>query len=217
MLIRCDVTEERRPDVLNLILVAPPVFIKYRRIRFPFVLVLLTFFVPAMALDSDQNLWELLRNGGHVILMRHALAPGTGDPPEFALRDCDTQRNLSDEGRNQAKRIGERFRTNGIDHALVFSSQWCRCLDTAKLLKLGPVSELPFLNSFYERYENRDIQTRELRQWLAKQDLDTLHVLVTHQVNISAFTDNFAGSGEMIIVRRDDGGKFIVVGSIETP
>ena len=180
------------------------------------VLIFLTLLVPAIASDADQSLWEALDNGGYVVFMRHALAPGTGDPPQFKLRDCDTQRNLSEEGRNQAKRIGDRIRANGINHALVYSSQWCRCLDTARLLDLGQVTELSFLNSFYERYENRDIQTRQLRQWLAKQDLDDLHVLVTHQVNISAFTNSFASSGEMIVVRRDDGGKFVIVGSIET-
>lgn len=148
--------------------------------------------------------------------MRHALAPGTGDPPEFSVNDCSTQRNLSDEGRQQAKRIGDRFRANGIQEAVVFSSQWCRCMDTAELLGLGAVTELPVINSFFQDYSRREPQTKMLREWLGKQDFAKPLVLVTHQVNINALTNVYTSSGEMVIVRINKSGELSVAGSIET-
>jgi phosphohistidine phosphatase SixA len=172
--------------------------------------------IPGSATDDEKDLWSAMRSGGYVVLMRHAIAPGTGDPPNFQLDDCNTQRNLSDEGREQAVRIGARFRENGILSALVFSSQWCRCLETAKLLDLGPVHELSILNSFFRQYELRDQQTRMLQEWLDKQQLDRPVVLVTHQVNISALTDVFATSGEMVIIRRFGTDRISVVGRIST-
>jgi len=173
---------------------------------------------PLLGLANDTNqeetLWKALRSGGHVALMRHALAPGTGDPPEFSIVDCSTQRNLSDEGRQQAKRIGDRFRANGISSALVYSSQWCRCVDTAELLELGVVKELPTLNSFFQDFERRQPQSQQLRKWIAKQNLDKPLVLVTHQVNINALTNVYTSSGEMVIVRRNDDGNITVLGNI---
>ncbi len=165
---------------------------------------------------ETAELWSALRSGGHVALLRHAIAPGTGDPPGFALGDCGTQRNLSDEGRVQAERIGARFAANGIAQAEVFSSQWCRCLETAQLLGLGSVEQLPVLNSFFQRAERRDRQTRALETWLAGRALDRPLVLVTHQVNISALTGVFPASGELVVLRRSENGALSVVGSIET-
>ena len=165
---------------------------------------------------ADLRTWQALKSGGHLALLRHALAPGTGDPSDFVLRDCTTQRNLSQEGRAQADRIGDRFRANGIAAAKVYSSQWCRCLETADLLGLGPVEELPALNSFFRRSELRDPQTRALRTWIEGADLDEPAVLVTHQVNITALTGVFPASGELVIVRFDRSGELSVVGTIET-
>jgi phosphohistidine phosphatase SixA len=99
--------------------------------------------------------------------------------------------------------------------ARVFSSQWCRCRETAELLELGPVNELPALNSFYQRPENRKPQTEALREWLEKQDLSSVHVLVTHQVNITALTGVFPSSGELVIVRAPGNGDITVIGTIE--
>lgn len=171
-------------------------------------------FIPGFSPADDTELWNALRTGGHAALLRHSLAPGSGDPPGFTLRQCSTQRNLSDDGREQSKRIGERFRANGIASAQVFSSQWCRCLETARLLGLGAVRELPALNSFYQHYERRDRQTRALEEWLANRALDTPHVLVTHQVNISALTDVYPAEGTLVIVRRSEAGKISVIGTI---
>lgn len=171
---------------------------------------------PAATAGSEQALWDALRSGGHVALLRHALAPGTGDPPEFTLGDCSTQRNLSDTGRAQARRIGERFRANGIDSAPVLTSQWCRCRETAELLGLGQVTDLPILNSFFQRPGQRQPQTAALRDWLGEQDLGPVHVLVTHQVNITALTGVYPSSGELVVVRSLNSGDVQVIGSIET-
>lgn len=149
-------------------------------------------------------------------LLRHAIAPGTGDPPVFTIGDCGTQRNLSDEGRAQAARIGARFRANGIPAVRVFSSQWCRCLETSRHLELGPVQELPFLNSFFASPEHGDEQTRVLRKWLAGQPLGEPLVLVTHQVNITTLTGVYPRSGELVVLRRTEAGEVAVAGTIET-
>ena len=189
----------------------------WRRVGTTFTLTLgLLCTAPGLSAAGDAVLWSALRSGGHVALLRHAIAPGIGDPPEFTLRDCGTQRNLSDEGRDQAARIGARFRANGIETARVFASQWCRCLETARLLELGPIEELPILNSFFEHQERRDPQTQALKEWLASQDLNKPLVLVTHQVNITALTGVHLASGELVIVRRSEKGEITVAGSIET-
>ena len=172
-------------------------------------------FMFAYAADSQQ-FWPALESGGHIVLLRHALAPGTGDPPGFDVADCATQRNLSERGREQARRIRTLFRSNGIDSARVYSSQWCRCLETARLLELGPVTELPILNSFFQVYHRRDKQTRQLTEWLARQDLSVPLVLVTHQVNITALTGVFPGSGELVLLRYDKSAEFTVVGTLTT-
>lgn len=172
--------------------------------------------LPGPSVAGEAVAWKGLRSGGHVALVRHALAPGTGDPAAFTLDDCSTQRNLSDAGRAQAARIGARFRAKGIKTAQVFSSEWCRCLETAELLGLGPVKAMPILNSFYERRENQDRQTRALEAWVAGQNFDRPVVLVTHQVNITALTGAFATSGEMVVIRRSESGGITVVGMIET-
>ncbi len=170
---------------------------------------------PGLA-SENAALWQKLGDGSHFAMIRHALAPGVGDPGEFKLRDCTTQRNLNDEGRAQARHIGALFQTNGIAAAKVYSSQWCRCLDTARLMALGDVTEMPAVNSFYQRYENREKQLAAFNTWLSNADLSTPTVLVTHQVVISAVTNGFASSGEIVIVRRISDAGIEVVGRIET-
>lgn len=164
---------------------------------------------------SDSALWQAAKTPGHFVLIRHALAPGTGDPPQFRIGDCTTQRNLSAEGRAQAQRIGDRFRQHGIDAASVHSSQWCRCLDTARLLNLGSVQPNERLNSFFSDRTQASPQTTRLRDWLSKQPLTAPLVLVTHQVNITELTGVYPGSGEVVIARRRPGGELEVVGTIK--
>jgi phosphohistidine phosphatase SixA len=181
-----------------------------------FVLLVFCYSTPGVAAAEEAELWRALASRGHVALLRHAIAPGTGDPPDFAVGDCSTQRNLSQEGRAQAERIGNRFRDNGIEAARVVSSQWCRCLDTAELLGLGAVEELPLLNSFYQRTERRKPQTEALNEWLAGQEILGPLVLVTHQVNISALTGVYVASGELVVIQIAENGEIEVLGSIET-
>jgi len=180
------------------------------------VCLVIGFPVAGFAGEENAYLLQRLEAGHSFIVMRHAIAPGTGDPANFSLRDCSTQRNLSDIGRKQALAIGETLRANGIIKAKVFSSQWCRCLETAELLKLGAVRELPPLNSFFQKYEHRDVQTKNLQKWLNTRDFTIPHVLVTHQVNITALTGYYPASGEMVIVQRSNSGDIEVVGTIKT-
>lgn len=165
---------------------------------------------------AQTNPWATLRTPGHFALIRHALAPGTLDPPGFKLDDCSTQRNLSAVGRTQAERIGDLFRANGIAAAQLHSSQWCRCLETAALLKLGGVTPQPLLNSFAQNRERATQQTAALRSWLAALELSQPTALVTHQVVISALTETSTASGEIVVMRREPGGSFSVQARIAT-
>ena len=178
--------------------------------------------IAAVGLSSDASsagdasrLLDAVRTGKAFAIMRHALAPGFSDPAGFDVDDCSTQRNLSDEGRAQARAIGATFRKGGISEASVFSSAWCRCLETARLLGLGPVAKLPPLNSFFEARERRDAQTSALRDWLMDYKQEKPLVLVTHQVNITALTGSYTSSGETVIARIDENGRVAVLGSIK--
>ena len=134
---------------------------------------------------STQFAIEALTKPGHVAIMRHAIAPGTGDPANFSVGDCSTQRVLSAEGKEQAKQIGDFLRENGgVQSMQVYSSQWCRCLDTAQLLNFGDVTELPMINSFFNQWETKESQTRDTLNWLRELNADAPVMLVTHQVNI---------------------------------
>ena len=177
---------------------------------------LIAVLINSVGLSHADGLWDALKSGNHLVLMRHALAPGYGDPANFDVKECRTQRNLNEVGRQQSIDIGDLFRSNGIDKAIVLSSQWCRCLATANLLNLGNVSELPFLNSFFENFYREQFQTDETIQWIRNAPLRIPTILVSHQVNIAALTGYSAASGEMVFVRRSTDGRFKVIGSIQT-
>lgn len=154
---------------------------------------------------EDADLAARLQKGGAVLLLRHAYAPGTGDPEGFRLDDCTTQRNLNDAGREQARSIGTWLRAHGIEHARVYSSEWCRCLETAELLGLGPVTPLPALNSFFERRGDRGPNLAALEAFLAGQPPNGEPiVLVTHQVTITALSGIYPASGETLLMRLSD-------------
>ena len=163
-----------------------------------------------------DNLWSSLKSDNHLALIRHALAPGYSDPDYFDVKDCKTQRNLNDEGRYQSKKIGDLFRSNGVGKATVYSSQWCRCLDTARLLDIGEVSKLPSLNSFFEYFEREKSQTEQTMRWIQNAPLNTPTILVSHQVNIIALTGYSPTSGEIVFVRRKTDGTLSMTGSIQT-
>jgi phosphohistidine phosphatase SixA len=179
------------------------------------MLLLATALVPvASAAGDDSQLWQAVARGGHVLLMRHAQAPGGGDPAGFRLEDCATQRNLNSAGQDQARQIGDAFRRAGVTRAQVFSSRWCRCLETGQLLALGKVTPLPALDSFFSNPEREREQTSEILAFIKVADLSTPLVLVTHQVNITALTGVFPGSGEIVVARSLPEGKLHVVGRL---
>ena len=152
--------------------------------------------------DGSAAVERWLREGGVVIAFRHALAPGTFDPPEFRLGDCSTQRNLNDEGRAQARRIGQWFSSRGLKPARVRSSPWCRCVDTAQLA-FGRYAQWPALNSFFQGQGDGNAQTREVLETVAALRAPVNWVLVTHQVNISALTGEYPAMGELFVTRPD--------------
>jgi phosphohistidine phosphatase SixA len=159
---------------------------------------------PGLALAADDP-WTALEEPGTIVLFRHANAPGTGDPAEFTLGDCATQRNLDDRGRAEATAIGAAFRSRDIAVGMVLSSQWCRCLDTAERAFPGRVTEEAAFNSFFGNRAAEPAQTAAagaiLRRWQGPGVL----VAVTHQVNITALTGIAPRPGEGIVLRAGDG------------
>lgn len=154
------------------------------------------------AAPGDRRFWDLLREGGCIVLMRHALTvPGVGDPPHFRLGDCSTQRNLSEAGREQSRRVGQAFIQAGVTITEVRSSAWCRCTETADLA-FGRHRVWAPLNSFFAR-DGREQQTREVLQALRDHRAPANLVLVTHQVNISALTGQSPAMGELFLTRPD--------------
>ena len=149
------------------------------------------------------DFWALLREGGCVLLMRHAQTePGVGDPPNFRVGDCSTQRNLSEVGREQARRVAAAFAREAIRIDDVRSSAWCRCVDTAELA-FGKHTVWNPINSFFGRGGAGDAQSREALQALKGFKGPGNIALVTHQVNISALTGSFTSMGEMLLSRPD--------------
>jgi broad specificity phosphatase PhoE len=157
-----------------------------------------------------------LRSTGHFALIRHAAAPGVLDPPDFRLDDCSTQRNLSAGGRAQAIRMGDLLRASGIASARLYSSPWCRCIDTATLMKLGEVTQQRLLGFFGPAPEPRARQLEALRAWIGQLELVQPTLLVTHQVVISGVAETSAGDGEIIVMRRADDSRLIVAGRQST-
>lgn len=158
--------------------------------------------------------WAALARPGAVALMRHAIAPGTGDPPAFRLGDCATQRNLDARGRSQARAAGEAIRAAGIAFDTVLTSEWCRCRETAVLLDLGPIGPFSALNSFFADSSTREAQTAAVLDFLAGEGAGKRVLLVTHQVNITALTGRIPRSGEIIVAERGPHGRLHVTGSI---
>ena len=172
---------------------------------------------PNFAAGTDEKaLLALLHRPGHVLVMRHADAPGIGDPAGMRLEDCSTQRNLSADGRRQAAAAGTLLRSAGIAQAEVHSSQWCRCLDTARLLGLGKTRALPLLNSFFSRAGEGKAQTGALQGWLVSRKPGLPLILVTHQVNITALTGIYPETGELILLQLPDSATVRVLGRIRT-
>lgn len=161
---------------------------------------------PARADLAEGPVLDALRGGGCVVLLRHArTVSGVGDPPGFRLGDCRTQRNLSEDGRLQARRLGERLQQAGVPVGPVRSSRWCRCVDTARLA-FGRVEPWPVLDSFFaERADAGPGQTAALREWALGWRGATNALLVTHQVNVTALTGEWVAMGEAMVLTPEAG------------
>ena len=170
---------------------------------------------PAATATAEDALWALLRDGQHVVLLRHTSTEATVgfDPPGFRLDDCATQRALSAFGREEARGIGAAFRTRGIAVSRVLSSRWCRCLETARLA-FGTVEPWPALDSFHEDRGREPAQTAEVKRLAGRRPTGGNAVLVTHEVNVSAVTGLAPAPGEMIILTPTGDGGFQTVGRL---
>ena len=176
-----------------------------------FIIIFISLITPIKA-DLNKNLLNQLEDGGKLIFIRHAYAPGSGDPNNFTLNDCTTQRNLSENGRKQAKDIGEFFKKNKIKIYKVLSSEWCRCKETAEIA-FNDFSTNSFLNSFYSsKYaKNKDKQIKTLNKYIKKFKSNKNLILVTHYVLISEILNYGPSSGEIIVSDKN----FNIIGSVE--
>jgi broad specificity phosphatase PhoE len=171
--------------------------------------------LPAAA--DEAAAWAALKAGGHVAFIRHeATEPGVGDPPGYRLEDCSSQRNLSAQGREAAKRMGERLRAEGVAIDKVYTSPWCRCRDTATLA-FGKAEDWDALSSFFDDRSQEPRRTERVKNrvgtYSTKKPKGTV-VMVTHQVNIQALTRESVGQGEIVVVRPDGCCGLKVVGRI---
>lgn len=179
------------------------------RLSFFLVLCVLLFAQSKLAV-AQSELANKLQDGTHVLLMRHADAPGYGDPKNYQISQCSTQRNLGDLGRKQAKAIGDWLSKQGIQQAKVYSSPWCRCVDTATLLNKGEVKKELALGSFFDDMSQAKKQTEELTKFIAverKQSPNVPIIMVTHHVNIQSYVGEVVNSGDMVLVKVDSAGK----------
>ncbi len=176
-----------------------------------FLIIFISLTSPVKA-DLNKKLINQLEEGGKLIFIRHAYAPGSGDPDNFNLNDCSTQRNLSKEGQRQAEYIGEFFRNNKVKIDKVLSSEWCRCKETAKIA-FKNFSTNSFLNSFYSSKfaKNRDKQVKALKEYIKKFKSDKNLVLVTHYVLISEILNYGPSSGEIVVSNKN----LNIIGSLE--
>ena len=171
--------------------------------HFKIILIFFLFLLNKTSLASE-NIVEILKKENNIIFIRHAIAPGNGDPSNFDILDCSTQRNLSKDGELQALKIGNFFKKNDIKITEVLSSEWCRCKDTAKIA-FESYETKNFLNSFYDdRFsENKDKQILDLKKFIRKWDYTKNLVLVTHYVVISEILDVATSSGEIVITDKN--------------
>lgn len=171
-------------------------------------------------LTQASELSDKLKSHEYVLLMRHTLAPGVGDPAGFTLTDCKTQRNLSAEGQKQAVAVGHWLRQQGVTSADVRTSTWCRCKDTAARLGYGGDKIEPSLNSFFNDMNQAKAVTQQLQKFIAnhlKTKGEKALILVTHHVNIEDFTGEVIGSGDMVLTQVNPQGKVLSYKVIPRP
>ena len=172
------------------------------------------FFIISFQLNASEQTWKIAQEGDKIILIRHSLAPGGGDPAGFKVDDCKSQRNLNRTGINQSKKIGKLFKKNKVPVDQVLSSQWCRCKDTAKYA-FGNFKEFTALNStFQSPYDQNEAkQLKDLYAFVKDWNSNSKNlVLVTHYSIITAVTNAVPSSGELVITDKN----FEVLGTIQT-
>ena len=164
------------------------------------IIILIILFLFNNKSYAEENIVEILKKNNNIIFIRHSLAPGSGDPENINLKDCKTQRNLNSEGIKQSKKIGNFFKKNNIKVEHVFSSEWCRCKDTA-YHAFENFKTFDALNSFYSEkfYKNKNKQIKSLKKFINGWDNNSNLVLVTHYVVILEMLGVGTGSGEIII------------------
>ena len=168
------------------------------------IIFLFIFFNTTLVANSNDDLQNLLSEGGKLIFIRHAYAPGSGDPDNFDLSNCASQRNLSKEGIDQAKNMANFFLQNHIEHNLVLSSEWCRCMQTAKYAFRNYKTK-SFLNSFFSQKfsHNKNNQIKELKEYINKWNGKGNLIFVTHYVVILEILNLSVSSGEIVVVDKD--------------
>lgn len=172
----------------------------------------------ALPAQADEALWTLLREGGQVLFIRHATTtPGAGDPPGFRVEDCRTQRNLSDAGRAEAKRLGEALRAGNVPLGEILSSPWCRCHETARLAFGREASTWAALSNLFGRGENAEGQVRELRARIGAYRGKGNLVLVSHGSTALPLTGVHPQQAEIIVLTPRGGGEFRVAGRLPPP
>ncbi len=164
------------------------------------IIILIILFLFNHKSYANENIVEILKKNNNIIFIRHSLAPGSGDPENINLKDCKTQRNLNSAGIKQSKKIGNFFKKNDIKVEHVFSSEWCRCKDTA-FHAFNSYKTFDALNSFYSEkfYKNKNKQIKNLKKFINGWDNNSNLVLVTHYVVILEMLGIGTGSGEIII------------------
>ena len=180
-----------------------------------FIKIILIIFITltsSIKAEIDRDILATLKEGNKLIFIRHAYAPGGGDPENFDINDCNTQRNLSESGRLQAKNIGNFFKENQINFKKVYSSEWCRCKETAEIA-FGDFETKSFLNSFFSSKcaKNKDPQMKKLKTFISNWNEDKNLVFVTHYVVISESLNYAPSSGEIVVSNKD----FKVIDTIE--
>lgn len=177
-----------------------------------FIIIILISLTSSIKAEIDKDILASLKEGNKLIFIRHAYAPGGGDPDNFDINDCNTQRNLSDSGRQQAKNISNFFIENQINFKRVYSSEWCRCKETAKIA-FGDFETKNFLNSFFSQKfaKNRKKQMNDLNNFINNYKDDGNLVFVTHYVVISEALNYAPSSGEIVVADK----KFNKISSFE--
>ncbi len=160
---------------------------------------------PAVVADDSKDAWAPLVKGGLVALIRHGNAPPGygGDPPGFKIDDCKTQRNLDELGREQARALGEAFRNHGVRVDRILSSPWCRCLDTARLMAVGPVEISWALVP--DMKPSVSVRLRELKEIVAAWRGPGTLVLVTHAFTVRALLGFLPIQGETVVLKPGSG------------